>query len=277
MQIDHIALWTKDLEKEKDFYAKYFDCSVNTKYENIEKNYSSYFLSFYDGTRIELMNRGDITESKSGNTFGLAHIAISVGTRDKVDNLTRQFEKDGFMVESYPRITGDGYYESVTFDPENNKIELLALDFKIEKASPEDLNQILYLQKCCYLLEAEIYRDYTIPPLTQTIDDIQNDFETQTILKLVYKNKVIGSVRAYLKNNTCFIGKLIVDKDYQNRGFGQALIEEIEQQFKDARRYELFTGYNSTKNLYLYQKLGYTRYKIEPVNSFSLIFLEKLN
>jgi lactoylglutathione lyase len=127
MQIDHIAIWTYDLEMEKDFYLKYFDCSVNEKYLNSGKQFASYFITFSGGPRIELMRRPDIRYRKKSDSLGLAHLAINVGTREKVDNLTESLEKDGIVVGSRPRITGDGYYESVILDPENNVIEILSL------------------------------------------------------------------------------------------------------------------------------------------------------
>lgn len=124
MLIDHIAIWTKDIEKVKDFYLRYFDCGVNEKYENKSAGFSSYFIKFKEGARIELMKKDSISEVNNTETFGYAHIAINVGSKDKVDSLTRKLEKDGYKIADYPRVTGDGYYESVILDPENNKIEI---------------------------------------------------------------------------------------------------------------------------------------------------------
>jgi len=125
MYIDHIAVWTENLENEKDFFLRYFECSVNEKYINPAKQFSSYFITFNGGARIELMERADIREGRGGETLGPAHIAINAGSREKVDKMTERFEKDGLTVVSKPRITGDGYYESVILDPENNVIEIL--------------------------------------------------------------------------------------------------------------------------------------------------------
>jgi catechol 2,3-dioxygenase-like lactoylglutathione lyase family enzyme/GNAT superfamily N-acetyltransferase len=278
MQIDHIAIWANDLEKEKHFYQTYFDCKVSAKYENAQKQFTSYFLIFLNGARIELMKRNNITSGQNEDHFGFAHIAINVGTRDKVEHLTKKMEKDGLVIVSYPRVTGDGYYESVVLDPENNKIEITAIEnYKISDANYEDLAPILYLQKCCYLPEAEIYNDYSIPPLTQKIEDIKSDFEKQTILKLEYSNKIIGSVRGFLRDGTCYIGKLIVDKDYQNMGFGKQLLEAFEGKFKNAGRFELFTGVKSSKNLFLYNKLGYKEFKEEKLNEITIKYLEKVS
>jgi lactoylglutathione lyase len=126
MHIDHIAIWTKDLENEKDFFLKYFECTANEKYVNPAKQFSSYFITFAGGSGIELMSRADITAERAGETLGIAHIAINVSTREKVDKLTEIFERDGIIVVSKPRITGDGYYESVILDPEGNVIEIMS-------------------------------------------------------------------------------------------------------------------------------------------------------
>ncbi len=125
MRISHVAMWVKDIENIKNFYMKYFNCKCNEKYINDKKGFQSYFLSFEDNSKLEIMNINDIEElNKENNFYGFAHIAISVGSKDKVDSLTKILENDGYIVASNPRTTGDGYYESVILDPENNKIEI---------------------------------------------------------------------------------------------------------------------------------------------------------
>lgn len=125
MKISHVAMWVKDIENIKDFYVKYFNCKCNDKYINDKKYFESYFLSFEDNSKLEIMNIKDIKESnKENNFYGFAHIAISVGSKDRVDIITKILENDGYTVASNPRTTGDGYYESVILDPENNKIEI---------------------------------------------------------------------------------------------------------------------------------------------------------
>ena len=126
MRIDHIAIWTNNLELLKDFYLKYFDCTANAKYTNSTTQFSSYFISFTQGARLELMQRPDIYKTNNETFLGYAHIAINVGNREDVDTLTARLEQDCYQVVSYPRVTGDGYYESVICDPENNRIELVA-------------------------------------------------------------------------------------------------------------------------------------------------------
>lgn len=126
MRIDHIAIWVNDLEIMKEFYMKYFDVKSSSKYENLKKGFSSYFLLFDIGSRIEIMHRKDISDQseKKGNSNGLAHFAISIGSKEKVDKLTGWLRKDGFEIFGEPRVTGDGYYESVILDPVGNHIEL---------------------------------------------------------------------------------------------------------------------------------------------------------
>jgi len=126
MKIEHIAIWVMDLEKMKKFYLKFFDLTSNEKYYNQKKEFSSYFLSFNNGARIELMHRLDMSEiiEKSNSKLGLAHFAVSVGTKERVNLLTEKFRKNGIRIIGDPRTTGDGYYESLISDPEGNLIEI---------------------------------------------------------------------------------------------------------------------------------------------------------
>jgi lactoylglutathione lyase len=127
MKIEHLALWVDDLEVMKAFYLKYFDTSVGEKYTNPIKQYSSYFLSFREGsTRLELMHKPGIAPvaGQRGLTKGIAHFSISAGGKEKVDELTELLRNDNYTVFSKPRTTGDGYYESVVLDPEGNFLEI---------------------------------------------------------------------------------------------------------------------------------------------------------
>lgn len=124
MHIDHLAIWTNDLERLKDFYAGFFNCKVSDRYDNEQKQFSSYFLSFQNGARLEIIKRHDVTASNDKEVIGLAHFAIRLESPDQVKSMTRKFEEAGIIIESRPRTTGDGYYESVILDPDNNRIEL---------------------------------------------------------------------------------------------------------------------------------------------------------
>lgn len=127
MRIDHLAIWVDNIEAMRHFYLTYFDVTCGEKYVNPKKHYTSYFLTFGEvGSRIELMYRPDIHphHTQRGLTKGYAHLAISVGSQSRVGELTERLRKDGYTIESEPRITGDGYYESVVLDPEGNCIEI---------------------------------------------------------------------------------------------------------------------------------------------------------
>jgi lactoylglutathione lyase len=129
MQIEHLALWVQDLEAMKEFYLNYFDVVSGPKYTNAAKHFAAYFINFGEGgTRLELMTNPSIQphEGKRGYGMGLAHFAISVGGKEKVDALTERLRKDNFTIFSEPRTTGDGYYESVVLDPEGNYVEISA-------------------------------------------------------------------------------------------------------------------------------------------------------
>ena len=124
MRIEHIAIWVKDLEKMRYFYEKYFGVTSSELYHNKKTGFKSYFLSFDGGARIEIMSKTDINKEKQENSLGFAHLSISLGSKEKVNEYTEIFRKDGYKIVSEPRITGDGYYESVICDIENNLIEL---------------------------------------------------------------------------------------------------------------------------------------------------------
>jgi lactoylglutathione lyase len=126
MKIEHLAIWVNDLEGMKDFYETYFGAMAGNKYHNPSKKFTSYFLSFEDGPRLELMHRPDIAQKLGGlgEHIGINHFAVSVGTTEKVDDLTEQLRDSGYKIIGEPRTTGDGYYESVVLDPENNTIEI---------------------------------------------------------------------------------------------------------------------------------------------------------
>ena len=126
MKINHVAIYVKDLEKTREFYEKYFEAKANEKYHNKKIGLQTYFLSFPDsGTRLEIMTRPGLSvrEDKSMNE-GFIHLAFSVGSKEKVDELTERLVKDGFRCLSGPRTTGDGYYESVVEDCEGNLLEI---------------------------------------------------------------------------------------------------------------------------------------------------------
>lgn len=125
MKIEHIAMYVVELEKARDFFVKYLGGESNDGYHNVKTDFRSYFISFDDGARLELMTKPEIIDAdKPLNRTGYAHIAFSVGSKDKVDELTECLRADGYEVVSGPRTTGDGYYESCIVAVEGNQIEI---------------------------------------------------------------------------------------------------------------------------------------------------------
>lgn len=125
MKIEHIAMYVKELEKARDFFVKYFDAKSNDGYHNTSTDFKSYFLTFEDGPRLEIMTKPDMKNmEKEISRTGYIHIAFSVGTKEKVNELSERLKSDGYEVISGPRTTGDGYYESCVIGIEGNQIEI---------------------------------------------------------------------------------------------------------------------------------------------------------
>ena len=125
MRIEHIAMYVNELEKTKEFFVKYFNATPNEGYHNKTLDFRSYFLSFDDGARLEIMNKPKIEDvEKTLTRTGYIHVAFSLGSREAVDKLTAQMKNDGYEVISGPRTTGDGYYESCIIGIEGNQIEI---------------------------------------------------------------------------------------------------------------------------------------------------------
>lgn len=146
----------------------------------------------------------------------------------------------------------------------------------IELAGPEDAPGILALQRLCYQSEAALYDDWTIPPLTQSLDGLRADFGSHRILVARHGGEVVGSVRARLDGGTCRIGRLVVDRRLRRQGIGTRLMAAIEREFADAERFEVFTGHLSAANLRLYRRLGYVEVRRAVVSPrLTLVFLQK--
>jgi lactoylglutathione lyase len=127
MHIEHIAIWTHDLERLKAFYETYFRATAGTKYVNPAHQFESYFLSFAGGARLEIMQRPSVPPSKNdvdAQFTGYIHLALSVGSIEQVNALTARLRAEGYCVLDGPRTTGDGYYESSVLDPDGNRIEI---------------------------------------------------------------------------------------------------------------------------------------------------------
>lgn len=125
MKIEHIAMYVYDLEAAKDFFVKYLNGNANDGYHNKNTGFRSYFISFEDSARLELMKKPEMTDDKKSLTrTGFIHIAFSVGSKEAVDSLTARMKGDGYKIISGPRTTGDGYYESCVIGIEDNQIEI---------------------------------------------------------------------------------------------------------------------------------------------------------
>ena len=125
MRIEHVAMYVNNLQAARDFFVKYLGGRSNDGYHNPRTDFRSYFISFEDGARLELMTKPGMTDQeKSLNRTGYVHIAFGVGSKEKVDSLTTEMKDAGFEVVSGPRTTGDGYYESCIVAIEDNQIEI---------------------------------------------------------------------------------------------------------------------------------------------------------
>ncbi|OHD12831.1 MAG: hypothetical protein A2Y34_01695 [Spirochaetes bacterium GWC1_27_15] len=150
-----------------------------------------------------------------------------------------------------------------------NKIEILT-------ATKNDLSIILEIQKICFEESALRYNTRDIQPLKQILQEVEKEFNEGIFLKAVCDDKIIGSVRSYQKENTCYINKLIVLPDFQNQGIGRKLMNEIEKKFS-VKRFELFTGFKDEKNIAFYQKLGYEIFNTKELSeTVSIVFMEKI-
>lgn len=126
MRIEHVALWTTDLERARQFYVTYFGAVASAQYHNPVKQFTSYFLRFASGARLELMHRPALRPAAAGAAplVGYAHLAFATGSPTAVDALTERLRAEGYPVLGAPRTTSDGYYESVVADPDGNPVEI---------------------------------------------------------------------------------------------------------------------------------------------------------
>ncbi|NLK96578.1 GNAT family N-acetyltransferase [Defluviitalea saccharophila] len=147
----------------------------------------------------------------------------------------------------------------------------------IEQAQVKDLAEILLLQKQAYVSEAELYSDFHMLPLTETLDEIEREFSKHLFLKAIMNGVIIGAVRAYKEGDTCYVGRLVVHPKFQRQGIGTRLIEEVERIFSDCTRFEIFTGHKSIRNINLYKKLGYKEFQVQEVSKqLRYIYMEKI-
>lgn len=180
-----------------------------------------------------------------------------------------------------PESIIDGIIKAVgILEEKNSKLKRMLsglAELVIEEASKKDAKEILELQKLAYQSEAEIYNDYSLAPLNQTLNEIEDDFENKFFLKAVLDGKIVGSVRTYLEKDSCFIGRLVVHPNYQNYGIGKKMMKNIEEKFFSVNRFEIFTGDKSRRNIYFHQKRGYKIFKSELISEKrKRVYLEKI-
>ncbi|KXO09063.1 Histone acetyltransferase HPA2 [Moritella sp. JT01] len=147
---------------------------------------------------------------------------------------------------------------------------------EVFEASVEDASVILAIQKEAYISEAQLHDDFEIPPLTQTLAELEAEFGKRRIVKIVIDGKIVASGQATLFNSTCQIGRMAVTPQLKGKGIGSTLLSELELSFREANRIELFTGINSTANLAMYSHRGYKPFKQKKLGCTTLVFLEKL-
>jgi ribosomal protein S18 acetylase RimI-like enzyme len=147
----------------------------------------------------------------------------------------------------------------------------------VERAEKKDLPEILALQKVAYQSEAELYTDDSVPALRQTLAEMEKDFERMTFLKGIVNGKIVTTIRGYDEDGSAHLLRLSVHPYFQGRGLGARMIHEIESVFPLSRRFEIFTGHKSTRNIGLYAKLGYKQFKTEPFNDeIQWVYMEKV-
>ena len=152
------------------------------------------------------------------------------------------------------------------------------MDVRIQPATVEDAPAVLKLQHLAYQSEARLYDDWSIPPLTQTLDALIAEFASSQVLKAQLGDTIVGAVRGRLAGDTCHIGRLSVHPDMQRRGIGSRLMQEMERVAPAVKRFELFTGARSASNIRLYERLGYSQYRVEELSpNVTLVYMHKFN
>jgi ech hydrogenase subunit C len=180
-----------------------------------------------------------------------------------------------------PESIIDGVLASLKIlDDKHKKLKEMASGLEalhVQIAAVDDAQEILSLQKLAYRSEAEIYNDFLLSPLTQTLEEMKQDFSEKVFLKAMMSGKIVGSVRAGMEERTCLIGRLVVNPLYQNMGIGSKLMKGIESHFSLAQRYEIFTGQKSKRNIYFYTKRGYRIFRSAPVTrARERVYMEKV-
>lgn len=242
MQLSHVALWTNNLERLRDFYVTWFGGRSNEKYENPAKGFASYFISFKGATSLEIMQRTDITAPMPASCIGLTHIAFHVGSADNVNEQVERLRAAGYTIAGEPRFTGDGYYEGLVLDPDGNAVEITAYrEAEVSRAlfPPYDL-----------LLLADPEREKVDAYLPLS------DCFVATL-----REQIVGVIVVQKQDNdTAEIMNLAVSEHFQRRGIARKLLRYVVSQWAAEQRVGrllIRTGTSAPAPFMLYQQEGF--------------------
>ncbi len=248
MKLMHVALWTNDLERSREFYMKYFSGESNEKYVNEKKGFSSYFITFQGGMSVEIMQRIDVQTGHTGEFLGLAHIAFQTSGREEVNNLIETFRKDGYTIYSEPRYTGDGYYEGGVLDPDGNRIELVSFpDVEISRA-------LFYPYDLLLMADPEIEKVDAYLPVSDCFVAITSE---QTVGVIVVQKQ---------SDTTAEIMNVAVSDFFQRRGIARQLVRYIIEKWapdNHISRLVIRTGTSAPGPFMLYQQEGFNLTGVE--------------
>lgn len=242
MQLSHVALWTNDLERLRDFYITWFAGRSNEKYENLAKGFASYFLTFDGGASLEIMQRTDITAPMPKGCIGLTHIAFYAGSVEKVNEQIEALRSAGYTIEGEPRFTGDGYYEGIVSDPDGNPVEIVAnKEAEITRAlfPPYDL-----------LLQADPERE-KVDAYLSTSDCFVATLREQIVGVVVVQKQASG---------TAEIMNIAVAEAFQRRGIARKLLRYVIHKWaakQSVSRLLIRTGTSAPGPFMLYQQEGF--------------------
>ncbi len=209
MRLIHVALWTDDLERSRDFYVRYFGGKSNRKYENLKKGFASYFVSFEEGPALEIMQRQDISDPVFREHIGLAHLAFHASSNEEVDQWIERFRADGYSILGEPRVSGDGYYEGVIRDPDGNVVEIVAY------GEPEI--------QTCFFPPYELLRE-AVPDPDSVMDYCRNS--DCVIAKL--GGQVVGAVVVrQVSRSRAEILSVVVADIFRRRGISRRLLRSV--------------------------------------------------
>lgn len=242
MRLTHVALWTNDPERLRDFYITWFGGKSNEKYENPAKGFSSYFVSFEEGCSLEIMQRKDIAEVYATPHIGLTHIAFYAGTKEKVDLLIERFRQVGYTIAGEPRFTGDGYYEGVVLDPDGNPVEVIAhKEVTITRS-------LFYPYDLLLLADPEQAKVDAYLPSSDCFIATLGD----AIVGVIVVQKQ--------EDNSAEVMNLAVSENFQRRGIARKLLRYITETWskeKEVDKLLIRTGTSAPGPFMLYQQEGF--------------------